>query len=146
MVDLEMLESDWLRPFQPLSQEQDFSQIYDLCRNRGNKTNFHHWTNSVKIIEQIQWKLLNKFSLNSKNPVIGLFPQFWGQKKFFQKIRLCHAQHKGFYHHAKIWRNLMIQFQENIWADSRNWRIDRPYFIGPFWLPPGGPTSTAAVE
>ena len=33
---------------------------------------------------------------------------------FFQKIWLCHAQHdKGFLHHAKITRNLMIQFQEN---------------------------------
>ena len=30
MVDLIILESDWLRPFWPISQEQDFSQIYDL--------------------------------------------------------------------------------------------------------------------
>ena len=30
MVDLIILESDWLRPFWPISQKQDFSQIYDL--------------------------------------------------------------------------------------------------------------------
>ena len=27
MVDLKMLESDWLIPFWPISQEQDFSKI-----------------------------------------------------------------------------------------------------------------------
>ena len=27
MVDLKILESDWLRPFWPISQEQDFFQI-----------------------------------------------------------------------------------------------------------------------
>ena len=32
----------------------------------------------------------------------------------------CHAQlHKSFYHHAKILRNLMIQFQENAQTDGK---------------------------
>ena len=37
MVDLKILESDWQRPFWPIFQEQDFSQIDYLCRNTANK-------------------------------------------------------------------------------------------------------------
>ena len=40
----------------------------------------------------------------------------------------------GFLHHAKIQKKLMIQFQENARTDRRT---ERPYFIGPFRLPPG---------
>ena len=48
-----------------------------------------------------------------KKPIFGLFPQFSGQQKFFQKIRLCYAQpDEGFQYHTEIQRNLMIQFQE----------------------------------
>ena len=32
------------------------------------------------------------FPINLKNHFFGLFPPFWGQKVFFQKIRTCHAQ------------------------------------------------------
>ena len=44
---------------------------------------------------------MTNFFLKLKNPVFGLFlahfSQFLGQKKFFQKIQLFHAQlHKGF--------------------------------------------------
>ena len=53
MVDLKILESDWLIPFWPISQEQDFSEIKDLCRNRANIVNFNYRINSVKIIDQI---------------------------------------------------------------------------------------------
>ena len=32
----------------------------------------------------------------------------------------------------------MSQSQENLQTDERTeGRMDRPYFIGPFWLPPG---------
>ena len=79
-------------------------------------------------------KFFNKF----KKPCFGsfwfIFPNFGGKKFFFQKIRLCHAQlHVGFQHHAKIQKKLMIQFHENARTDGRT---DRPYFIGPFRLPP----------
>ena len=48
----------------------------------------------------------------------SISPIFCG--KFFLKKSGCHAQlHKGFYHHAKILRNLMIQFQENAQTDGR---------------------------
>ena len=53
-------------------------------------------------------------------PIFDTFPQFLGQKKFFQKIWLRHAQlDKGCQHHIKMQRNLMIQFQKNTQADSR---------------------------
>ena len=72
-----------------------------------------------------------------------------GQKFFFWRIQLCHAQfHMGFYNHAKIWKKLMIQFQENAWTDGRmegqkDGRVEtnRPYLIWPYWPPPGVPLS-----
>ena len=45
--------SDWLRTFWPLSQEQKFPQIWDLCRNTANEINFNYRTNSVKIKDKI---------------------------------------------------------------------------------------------
>ena len=53
ILDLKILQSDWLRAFWPISQEQDFSQIWDLCRNIANNINFHYRTTSVKINDQI---------------------------------------------------------------------------------------------
>ena len=49
-----------------------------------------------------------------------LFPNFWGKKKFSEKIRLCHTQlQMSFWHHAKFQKNLMMQFQENAWTEGR---------------------------
>ena len=89
---------------------------------------------------------MTKFSNKLKKPcfwsILGPFSQFWG-KKIPQKIRLCHAQlHMSFQHHAKFQKKLMIQFQENAWTkgqteEQNDGRTDRPYFIGPFRLPPG---------
>ena len=33
IVDLKILQSGWLRAFWPISQEPDFSQVQDLCKN-----------------------------------------------------------------------------------------------------------------
>ena len=54
IVDLKVLQSDWLRAFWPKSQEEDFSQ-YRICagRNTANNINFHYRTNTVKINKQI---------------------------------------------------------------------------------------------
>ena len=52
MVDLKILQSEWLRAFWPISQERDLSQIED-CRNTANNINFHYRTNSGKINNQI---------------------------------------------------------------------------------------------
>ena len=49
IVHLKILLSDWLRIFWPVSQEQDLSQIKDLCISTANNKNFYCKTSSVKI-------------------------------------------------------------------------------------------------
>ena len=82
IVDLKILQSDWLRAFWPISHEQVFSQIQDLCRNTANSINFHYRNNSVKIIDQIFLKF--------KKPYFGPFLKFLGQK-MFSRTSGCHA-------------------------------------------------------
>ena len=64
-----------------MSQEQPFSQIWDLCRNTTNNISFHYRTNSVKINDQI-------FHYTQKNLSLGhfwsIFPNIW-RKKFFSR-------------------------------------------------------------
>ena len=82
------MQSDWLRAFWPKSQEQDFSQISDLCQNKANNKHFHYRTNSVKIG--------TNFSKLKKKPIFCQFPHFLEQKSFSTKSG-CHAQlYKGF--------------------------------------------------
>ena len=52
MVDLKIMQSDWLRAFWPISQEEGFSQ-YRICAGTQQIINFHYRTNSVKINDQI---------------------------------------------------------------------------------------------
>ena len=40
-VDLRILQSDWLRAFWLIAQEQVFFQIWNLCRQKANNVNFH---------------------------------------------------------------------------------------------------------
>ena len=49
MVDENILQSDWLRKFCPISQELEFSQIWNLFRNTANNIKFHYRTNLVKV-------------------------------------------------------------------------------------------------
>ena len=39
-VDLKILQLDWPRAFWPISQEADFSQVWDLCKNTVVNINF----------------------------------------------------------------------------------------------------------
>ena len=70
--DLKILQSDWLRAFWPISQEKDFSQTLDLCRNIANNTNFHYRANSRKIKDQI-------FLQIQKTLFLAHFPNFGGR-------------------------------------------------------------------
>ena len=87
--------------------------LKDLCRNTANK-NLQYRINTV----------LN-FSLNSKKTnlwlILAHFLNFWGKKSFSMKLS-CYAQLlQGFWHHAKIQRNLKIQFQQHTQTDlSKN--------------------------
>ena len=48
IVDLKILQSDWSIAFWPISQEPDFSQVWDLCKNTANITKFLYRPNSEK--------------------------------------------------------------------------------------------------
>ena len=48
IVNLKILQSDWLRAFWPISQEPDFSQVWDLCKNTANITQFLYRPNLEK--------------------------------------------------------------------------------------------------
>ena len=41
-IVVKILQSKWLIAFWPIAQEQDLSQIEDLCRNRANHLNSHY--------------------------------------------------------------------------------------------------------
>ena len=58
---------------------------------------------------------MTKFFFKFKNPYFGPFSQFWGQKKFFQKIRLS----------CTTTRVFPRKYPDR----SREGRMDRPYFI-----------------
>ena len=42
MLDLKILQSEWLRALWPICQEQNFSQTEGLYRNTVSNTNFHY--------------------------------------------------------------------------------------------------------
>ena len=113
MVDLKILQSDWLRAFWPIPQEQDFSQTYHLCRNTTNNINFHYRSNSVKILIHFPNLGQKSFSKNSGSATHNLI----NVSSTMPKFRV----------------NLMIKLQENT-NKQQDRRLDRPYFIGPFWL------------
>ena len=123
-----MLQSEWLRTFWPISQEPEFSQICDLCRNKANNINFHYKTNSAKINDKI-------FQYIKKTPFLAHFPNFWGKNFFLENPALSRKTSWVSSIMTKFRKKLMIQFQENAWTDGRtDGRTDRPYFIGPFRL------------
>ena len=74
-VNLKILQADWPRAFWPITQEPDFSQVWDVCKNTAVNINF--------IVDQIHKKLITKFSNKFKKPY------FWPilkAKKVFPKI------------------------------------------------------------
>ena len=40
IVNLKIQQFDWPRTFWPISQEPDFFQVWDLCKNTANIRNF----------------------------------------------------------------------------------------------------------
>ena len=106
IFDLKILSSDWPKTFWSLYQDQDFSQIWHLCRNIVNNINFHYRPNHYR-------------PMNSRNPIFGLFSTFLGAQFFFKQSG-CHAQlHMDLLYHTKIQGKLMILFQENVCTDGR---------------------------
>ena len=78
---------------------------------------------------------MTKFFFKSKKsyfgPFLAHFLNFGGKKSFSTKSS-CYAQLlKGFWHHVKIQRNLMIQFQENTQIDVRRQGWADPISLDP---------------
>ena len=82
IVDAKTLQSDWPGAFWPISQELDFSQIWDMCKNTANCVNYNYRPNSIKF-----------FPMNSKNLILAHFPHFGGKNIFFKKSGY-HKQNK----------------------------------------------------
>ena len=49
MFDFKSLQSDRPKAFSPISQELNFSKLWDLCWNIANNINFHYRPNLGKI-------------------------------------------------------------------------------------------------
>ena len=65
---------------------------------------------------------MTKFFFKFKNPIFGHFwpiSPIFGAKKVFPQNRVVMQFPKGFWHHAKIQKNLMIKFQEKTQRDVR---------------------------
>ena len=88
-----------------------------MCRNTANNINFYLRSISVKIKDQITSKLEKK---NSFWPILGLFFQFWVQKKVFQEnLALLQGIHKGFTRDSTMPKfQEKTQFQENTSTDG----------------------------
>ena len=85
---------------------------------------------------------MTKFFNKLKNPVLvlfGPFSQFLGQKIFIQKIQLSHKTSHSFLAPCQnLEKTKKIPRQtEGQMEGWKNKRTDRPYFTGPFCLPPG---------
>ena len=81
MVDLKIWKSDWARVFWPLSQEQDFSQIWDLWKDISKNINFHFKPSS----EELMTKFLNKFKKTYFWLIFGTFSPFLKENNIFKK-------------------------------------------------------------
>ena len=79
MVDLKILQSDWLRIIWSISQEPNVSQIF--VQNSANNINLNYRTNSVKINDQI----FQKIQKTLFSPIFCPSSQCLGQKKFSRK-------------------------------------------------------------
>ena len=100
MVDLKILQSEWLRAFWPTSQDVDHSQR--ICAGTQQII-------KIFIKEPIQGKLIAKLSLNSKNLILTYFwpisPIFRSKKKF--------PNNSGFVtHHLLKVSSTMSKFRE----------------------------------
>ena len=73
----------------------------------------------MKINDQIFLKI-------QKTLFLAHFLIFWGKKSFSTKSSRYAQLLKGFWHHAKIQRNLMIQFQENTQKNVRRQGLTDP--------------------
>ena len=83
IVDSKSLQSNWPGAFGPISQEPNFSQIWDIW-GVVNNVNVHYRTNS----EILAAKFFDKFKKLYLGPIFSIS----GEQFFLKKIRLYYAQ------------------------------------------------------
>ena len=82
------------------------------------------------------------FLINSKDSVFGTFLMYFpnfGGKKFFSGTTGSLTHNFKWISITMPKLKIMIKFEENAQTGRKDRRTDRPYFIGPFPLPPGVP-------
>ena len=119
IVDLKILQSNWLSAFWPISQE--------LYRNTSNKINFHYKTNSVKI---------TKFFFKFKKPFFWPISSISGVKFFSKLHALSHTPSQRFLAPCQNSEKSNDPIPRKHLHRRRSGRMCRPYFIGPFQLTP----------
>ena len=92
MLGLKILQSDWPRAFSPMSQEPDFSQIWNLSKNIANNINFHYRPNPEKIMRACgmtkRWHILiNLRQFDDKTPKFKCKFRVLGVRKYNNKLK-----------------------------------------------------------
>ena len=107
IVDLKILQSDWLRAVWQISQEPDFSHIYEFCNNFAifKHYKFLYRINSEKINHQIL------HYIKQKKTLLAYLPHSWGKKTLYRFLKPC----------QNIEKKLKTQFQKTRTAG----RMDR---------------------
>ena len=131
------MQSDWLRTFWPISQEQKFYQIWDLCGSTAHNINVHYRSTSVKINDQIFQQIKKLFLA-----LFGFIFSILGAKKILPGIpALSRTTSCGFLvpcQNLEKNNDTTPRKCPDRGKDGRkDVRMDRPYFIGPLRLSPG---------
>ena len=116
-------------PFLAITWEPDFSQACNFCGMLMNHKNFHVTQISDKANDMI-------FLKNPKTIFLRHFGPFLADGDFFQKNLAVT--------HKYTWASKSrLSFRKNYWANcektTEGWtegRMDKPYFIEPFWPRP----------
>ena len=113
IVDLKILLSDWLKTLWPTSKDQEFFQIWDLCKNAANNIHSYYRRNPTK----------------SKDQILSQFSHFMKQITFSRK------SNSVTYHLIWVSSN-MFKPEKKKHDKKTKGRAGIAYFTRPFRLPP----------
>ena len=93
--------------FRPISQEQQFSQAWGLCRKLINHNTLHFMPFPAKINDSILRKGPKTHFLSH----FGHFLLFFGKKKIFEKMTASYQTHYGFLPSCKKLQKTVKRFR-----------------------------------
>ena len=106
--------------------------LRNLCRNTANNINFHYRTNSVKINDKIFQYIQKTLFLAHFWPI---FPILWAKNFFLENPALSSTNSYGFLAPCQNLEKTNDTISRKCLDRRKDGRTDRPYFIGPFWVP-----------